>query len=47
VSTRKNAIQDRFRDEMGLYVDMPKQGSGNTNDGNSGDFSGEMLSHPI
>ncbi|RVE51017.1 hypothetical protein evm_004308 [Chilo suppressalis] len=32
---RKLIIQQKFRDEMGLLVDIVKQGSGNTNDGNT------------
>lgn len=35
VATRKAMIQNRFRAEMGLLVDMPKQSAGNTNDGNT------------
>lgn len=35
VARRKKKIQDRFRNEMGLLVDMPKQKTGNTNDGNT------------
>ena len=31
----KKQIQDQFRDRMGLLVDMPKVGFGNTNDGNT------------
>lgn len=31
----KMLIQDRFRKELGLNVDMVKQGFGTTNDGNS------------
>lgn len=34
-STRKKLIQERFRREMGLLVDIPKPGFGTTNDGNS------------
>lgn len=32
---RKQRIQTRFRDQLGLDVDKPKQGFGNTNDGNT------------
>ncbi|XP_036148284.1 uncharacterized protein LOC118647442 [Monomorium pharaonis] len=32
---QKKCIQDQLRQRLGLIVDMPKQGSGNTNDGNS------------
>lgn len=32
---RKQNIQERFRREMSLLVDIPKQGYGNTNDGNT------------
>lgn len=32
---RKEEIQKAFRDEMGLLVDIPKAGFGNTNDGNT------------
>lgn len=32
---RKKEIQDGLRREMGLLVDIPKQGCGNTNDGNT------------
>lgn len=35
VAARKKEIQDRFKSELGLKVDQPKQGSGNTNDGNT------------
>lgn len=35
VEIRKSYIQERFRKEMGVLVDMPKQTAGNTNDGNS------------
>ena len=34
-AARKKEIHDRFRDELGLKVDEPKQGSGNSNDGNT------------
>jgi hypothetical protein len=35
VKERKATIQRRFREELSLFVDMPKQGFGNTNDGNT------------
>lgn len=35
VAAQKKKIHDRFKEEMGLKVDEPKQGSGNTNDGNT------------
>lgn len=35
VASRKRHIQSRFKNEMGLLVDMPKQTAGNTNDGNT------------
>lgn len=35
VDERKKKIQDRFRKETGLLVDVVKQGSGTTNNGNS------------
>lgn len=35
VKARKENITKRFREEMGLLVDQPKQGSGSTNDGNT------------
>lgn len=35
VEERKKIIQDRFRNEMGLLVDIPKPGFGSTNDGNT------------
>lgn len=35
VETRKKEIQDLFRARMGLLVDIPKQGFGNTNNGNT------------
>lgn len=28
-------MQEKFRSEMGLHVDKPSQGSGNSNDGNT------------
>lgn len=36
--SRKLLIQKKFREEMGLLVDIPKQGGGNTNDGNTARF---------
>lgn len=35
VKQRSVAIQSRFKNEMGLIVDKPKPGYGNTNDGNT------------
>ncbi|KAI4454235.1 acyl-coa desaturase [Holotrichia oblita] len=35
VADRKKYIIDRFRKKTGLLLDTPKQGGGNTNDGNS------------
>lgn len=35
VANRKKYIQDRFKKEMGILVDMPTQQAGNTNDGNT------------
>lgn len=35
VEERKRHIQERFRMELGLLIDMPKQQAGNTNDGNT------------
>ena len=35
VNARKKQIQDRFKKEMGLIVDVPKQGFGTSNDGNT------------
>lgn len=35
VGLRKRSIQDKFRSQLELLVDFPKQGGGNTNDGNS------------
>lgn len=32
---RKRELQDSFKSEMGLLVDVPKAGFGNTNDGNT------------
>ena len=34
VAARKKEIHDRFKAELGLKVDEPKQGAGNSNDGN-------------
>lgn len=31
----KQKIQDRFKNETGLLIDMPKSNYGNTNDGNT------------
>jgi hypothetical protein len=31
----KSRIQNRFRKQTGLIIDVPKQGSGNSNDGNT------------
>lgn len=31
----KSCIQKRFREELGLIIDKPRQGSGNSNDGNT------------
>ncbi|CAH2109240.1 unnamed protein product [Euphydryas editha] len=36
VKDTKEKIQRQFREEMGLLVDVPKAGFGNTNDGNEG-----------
>lgn len=33
--TRKKAIQEAFKRELGLLVDIPKQGTGSSNDGNT------------
>lgn len=33
VASRKRSIQDKFRSQLGLLVDFPQQGGGNTNDG--------------
>lgn len=35
VEEKKKEIQNAFREEMGLFVDIPKVRSGNTNDGNT------------
>jgi len=35
VEKRKKIIQDRFRQEMGLLVDVPKPDYGTSNDGNT------------
>ncbi|XP_063909076.1 uncharacterized protein LOC135126834 [Zophobas morio] len=35
VELRKKLIQDKFKEETGLLVDVPKPGSGTTNDGNT------------
>lgn len=35
VAVRKNMIIQKFRQETGLIVDQPKQGSGSSNDGNT------------
>lgn len=35
VAERKQNIQNAFKEEMGLLVDIPKAGFGNTNDGNT------------
>lgn len=35
VSEKKKTIQDAFKSQMGLLVDILKQGFGNTNDGNT------------
>lgn len=35
VAEKKKEVQEKFRSELGLLVDMPKQQTGNTNDGNS------------
>lgn len=32
---KKKLVQKRFREEMGLHVDKPRQGTGNSNDGNT------------
>lgn len=32
---QKKIIQDQFQQRLGLIVDIPKQGTGNTNDGNT------------
>ena len=35
VNDRKNNIQNKLRKVLGILVDAPCQGSGNTNDGNT------------
>lgn len=35
VKQKKAEIQTKFREQMGILVDMPKAGFGNTNDGNT------------
>jgi len=35
VASRKKEIIDKFKNDTGLILDTPKQGGGNTNDGNS------------
>lgn len=35
MQTAKSRIQQDFRKEMGLIIDVPRQGSGNSNDGNT------------
>ena len=35
VAEKKKMIQEKFRNELGLLVDIPKQQAGNTNDGNT------------
>lgn len=35
VAEKKKFLQEKFRSELGLLVDMPKQQTGNTNDGNT------------
>ena len=35
VAARKQEVHDRFKAELGLKVDEPKQGAGNTNDDNT------------
>lgn len=32
---KKKLVQKRFREELGLIIDKPRQGSGNSNDGNT------------
>lgn len=32
---KKKLVQKRFREELGLHIDKPRQGSGNSNDGNT------------
>ena len=45
IADRKKAIQKGFKDVLGLKIDFPKQGFGNTNDGNTarGFFQDESL----
>ena len=43
VKERKTIIQRRFREELSLFVDMSKQGFGNTNDGNTARRAFEQL----
>lgn len=35
LASKKKDVHDKFKSEMGLKVDEPKQGSGNSNDGNT------------
>ena len=35
LSSKKKEVHDRFKAELGLKVDEPKQGAGNTNEGNT------------
>lgn len=35
LSLKKKDVQEKFRRELGILVDMPKQQAGNTNDGNT------------
>lgn len=35
VAEKKKYIQQKFKEELGLLIDMPKQQTGNTNDGNT------------
>nr|XP_054760569.1 uncharacterized protein LOC129266800 [Lytechinus pictus] len=35
IKRKKKVIHDRFKEELGIKVDEPKQGAGNTNDGNT------------
>lgn len=35
IKQKKVQIQDEFRNKLGLIVDVPKPGFGNTNDGNT------------
>lgn len=32
---KKKNVQSRFRNELGLHIDKPRQGAGNSNDGNT------------